>query len=1076
MRVNWLKRIGYKLLPVLTIAVVLAAVVLPAFPIQASPAMEDGYVIQTHWTIKDDGVTLTKQAFADGDPYYWAPVAGSGTGNWTDVAHWSSTNDGTGGDYATPPNPTNNVFFASTAFTGAGQVVTVDAAASCLAMDWTGATNTPTLAGSSALTIYGDLTFIAAMVQTYSGTLSLLSTSASAKFTTALPLSCTVKNNSTGQYTMQDALVTTGGFQWYGTHLTTGNFNITCASFLGYSQFRAVTFTLGSSIINCTAFTITVTDTFTVDVNTSTINVTGTGAVALGNANYDGADFNLNGTAHTVSGSPTGIAVLTRNGTAANTNSITLTSGTTLTCTTFAMIGNSRANQLLVQSSTLGSPATITTTNWTGTTNVDLMDITATNAVDFSAAGLNILTIGNAGGNTGITFPATLGTATYADAGDHKASTAANWDIGRIPLVGIDDVTIGATITYDMPRMGKSITFTGTPTVSLSNDVSNYGSLTLVAGMTYTHNSKINYLLGRGNYNLTTNGISVYKYTIQAPTGKITFQDNIVSVSLFAFRGGEIDADNKNLTFSGFVCDTGTRILNMRSGIFTSTGGGANAWNIFATGLTFDAGTSTIVINHSDATASTFGGAGLTYNNVTVQGAGAYALTITGNNVFNTFKSDDSVANKTIIGTGTTQTVNDFTKDNGGTGVTTITNGTWTKYGRLANGGGTFTGSPVYFDNISESIACTVTGTATVTLPHGVTGTATSGVGGAVVTDSPKALVAGVNTITVTAGGDNLFTIDTTSVDATPIALDYMLVTGSTAQPANVWYAGSHGFDGGGNTQWLFIDPALTTTTQAATGITMDKDGVTGGTFNGTVTTDLDGTPTIGTLFNYGLTVAYGSSTAAATMYDNGTFTGTVPAALTPGATYHFRGVSTNGNAGSPFNGADSTFVFTMPTVVTGDAITTVLHGSITDMGVAATTYCYFKWGYTALTMTNLTSLQTLAASGNFSQDMKGVTDPLKTVYFAAVSTNGVISTQGDTKIYIAPRAVDDMPGTEEVMLLFPVLILLSTIGVATFIGYKSLKNQDYKMVIASLVLVVLLLIFAGIAISFINQARSVIP
>ena len=52
------------------------------------------------------------------------------------------------------------------------------------------------------------------------------------------------------------------------------------------------------------------------------------------------------------------------------------------------------------KSSTPGTPATITTTNWTGVTGpLTIKDITATNAVDLSG-----IESYDAGGNTGITF------------------------------------------------------------------------------------------------------------------------------------------------------------------------------------------------------------------------------------------------------------------------------------------------------------------------------------------------------------------------------------------------------------------------------------------------------------------------------------------------------------------------------------------------------------------------------------------------------------------------------------------------------------------------------------------------
>ncbi len=403
--------------------------------------------------------------------------------------------------------------------------------------------------------------------------------------------------------------------------------------------------------------------------NTITFTVTGTGAFAGSTLTTLGA-INLNGTAHTVSGAFT-CSILTRNGTAAKTDTVTFTSGTTVTCTTCAMIGNSAVNRLLVQSSILGTAATITATNWTGTLNADIMDITATNAVDFSAGGLNIV-IGDCGGNTGITF--TAAAAQTWDGATGNWSTAVRWT-SRVPLPQ-DDVSAGGagnTITVDMPRIGKSITFTGTPTVSLSNDISNYGSFLLVAGMTYTHNNNFVTARGRGSFTLTTAGKIFYSYEVYAYGGIITQQDNLTCSS------------SENMYLSAGTWDTG--IFNIVGGYFTIryafpkilTGSGLITLNgTSATNKVSNSGsntsitgTLTIVLTNSTANAQTFVGRGLTYNNLTIAGAGNYALTITGSNTFKVLKVDAFQSSKTIAFTdATTQTAFDLTRDRSNNRIT----------------------------------------------------------------------------------------------------------------------------------------------------------------------------------------------------------------------------------------------------------------------------------------------------------------------------------------------------------------------------------------------------------------------
>jgi hypothetical protein len=140
MKTQWLKRIAPRFI---TALVLLLAITLPV-------------------------IIGIAQVHADSVDLYWYPVAGRGTGNWNGGGHWATAADGTGLGHA-DPTVTNNVFFTPTSFTGAGQVVTVNSAASCLSMDWTGSTNNPTLAFSATLEIWGSCTFISTLTITNAG-------------------------------------------------------------------------------------------------------------------------------------------------------------------------------------------------------------------------------------------------------------------------------------------------------------------------------------------------------------------------------------------------------------------------------------------------------------------------------------------------------------------------------------------------------------------------------------------------------------------------------------------------------------------------------------------------------------------------------------------------------------------------------------------------------------------------------------------------------------------------------------------------------------------------------------------
>lgn len=103
----------------------------------------------------------------------------SNPNNWSEIDPTSAMyNPTTSPGVCIPNSCSDNVFFNAGSFTNPAKVnVNIDVVALCGNMDWTGATNTPNLSGTTDLTICGSLTFINAMTQdgtvaTYSGTVT----------------------------------------------------------------------------------------------------------------------------------------------------------------------------------------------------------------------------------------------------------------------------------------------------------------------------------------------------------------------------------------------------------------------------------------------------------------------------------------------------------------------------------------------------------------------------------------------------------------------------------------------------------------------------------------------------------------------------------------------------------------------------------------------------------------------------------------------------------------------------------------------------------------------------------------
>jgi ribosomal protein S4E len=142
----------------------------------------------------------------------------------------------------------------------------------------------------------------------------------------------------------------------------------------------------------------------------------------------------------------------------------------------------------------------------------------------------------------------------------------------------------------------------------------------------------------------------------------------------------------------------------MGSGTWTLTSAGT-IWGLAtATGMTLNANTSTIVLSTTSATAKTFAGGGLTYNNLVIGGATTTStLTFSGSNTFTgTLSSTKTVAHTITFTSGITTTVANWTVTGTVGNVVTINSSTSTSHNLVKTGGGNIS---VDYMNISRSNA-----------------------------------------------------------------------------------------------------------------------------------------------------------------------------------------------------------------------------------------------------------------------------------------------------------------------------------------------------------------------------------
>ncbi len=634
------------------------------------------------------------------------------------------------------------------------------------------------------------------------------------------------------------------------------------------------------------------------------------------------------------------------------------------------------------------------------------------------------------------------GTGNWSDATNHWATVSGGTpDVANTPgstsAVHFDAASAaagGQVVTLDANGSCKSMDWTGQDdnmTFTGSKDLNLYGNFTLIAAMTWSHTGMTS-LYATSSWTMA--GHTLGGNFVIANTN-LSLQDAFTCAGAIQWNLGTINTGGFTVTVNEMYFNGGALTLNLGASTFNCT-----LWMDLSgtTTLTLNAGTSTI--NVSGAGGVDFAGFGKSYNIVNLTGN---AHTITGANTFATLTRTGTAAASTLtLPASVAQTVTGTCTLTGNSPVNTLTvlSGTPGTCARLTAGTGVVTNT-LYTDMftvLGSVVAVTCAGTTGVTFAGGG-GTYTSldmaGAGnyaltvtgsntlGAVTIDRSAAaktltLTAGTNqqvaSMTVATAGTTVVTINSTGAAATLtktgtqyVSLDYLNITNSTVALAGTWYAGAHSTNVSGNTGWVFQSPtALTITTSAASSVSMTKDGVTSGSFNGTSPTYTD-QPYIGRYFEYGLTApAYGSTTAAVYSATPGAYSAAIPAGLSPGSTYHFRAVGING-AGS-FAGSDATFTFTMPTIVTNIATdvkflsgtTATLNGTISAMGTASSCYVYFQWDDTGSYSTT-TATQTKSGTGTFSQVITGF-DPLSTIYYrpvVKVGTYAVAGTGATTKI-----------------------------------------------------------------------------
>lgn len=295
------------------------------------------------------------------------------------------------------------------------------------------------------------------------------------------------------------------------------------------------------------------------------------------------------------------------------------------------------------------------------------------------------------------------GTANWdGTAGTKWATTSGGGGGASVPTTADDvffDASSTGTCTIATGNTGaKSINCTGfTGTITGTAAISVAGSITLVAGQTYTHTGTVT-LTGTGT--LTTAGKTFSGVTIDGVGITVTLGDalNTSSRSITVTRGTfTTSGSNYNVTAGSLVSNnSNTRTITLNGSTVTITGGGQTINLSTITNLTFNAGTSQITMQGGNISIQS---GGLTFYNVSFSDVNGGVRSITGSNTFN---------NLSITSPGTGGT-NAFFTLTGGT--------TQTVTGTFTSGSGSTVGSRVCIRSTVMGTAATISA-ATTTLSY----------------------------------------------------------------------------------------------------------------------------------------------------------------------------------------------------------------------------------------------------------------------------------------------------------------------------------------------------------------------
>lgn len=577
---------------------------------------------------------------------YW--VGGTATWDATAGTKWSATNGGAGG--ASVPTAADDVYFTSSS----SGTCTLATGRTCRSINFTGFTGTfnfstftLTVGDSTAGASNVAVLFSSGMTLTlgFGSQITLASTSATQQtFTSGGKLMPHIRQNS-GNYIQGDAIVQGLFLTIYNfTHIAgtwdTGNYNYQTLGNYTSSGAGTRTLTWGSSTIQASSFVFTNSTNLTLNAGTSLLRNTGTNLNLQTSTNLTFYDIEVQGTGITIGGgnnTPTNLVT--------NAHSIVSISGTkdffqftgTLNVDTITFAGASATDKMRLNTTDATYPGYLNVNNLT----IDHCNIYGVNAGGSANWNLSSLDVGDAGGNTGITFrtPKTWywvgGTGNFSSYSTRLSSTSGGTANGTEYPYPHDTIKFdansftasGQTVTFDLPtQYHPSLDFRGvtnSPTIAASGSLSLFGNLyhfdsSLTASGITTYN------FGHGSdWDLYSHGFGFGSATLSSPNGYMHIRDTFSGTATLSFTGKLYTHDN-DISIDRIIFGSATSQTNPSEAYLGSSainlGVSGNAVTMIQFGgplnCIVDSGTSVITVATASASARTMQLNGRTWNHI----------------------------------------------------------------------------------------------------------------------------------------------------------------------------------------------------------------------------------------------------------------------------------------------------------------------------------------------------------------------------------------------------------------------------------------------------------------------------